>query len=374
MIKLVSHENKMNIVCYVNKLNDGGAERAMSVLANGLVRMGHDVTLVTDYSENNEYALDDKVNRIILDGQFKVLSRKEKALRTIKRIFRLRYICKNNDADIIISFIRNANFRSILATRFLKTKNLISVRIDPRIGYRKKSVALLAKILYPLANGCVFQTKDAQEWFSGRIQKRSRVIFNPVSDAFYCVKSEPMKEKRIVACGRLDKQKRFDLLIDAFDRVCDVFPEYCLEIYGVGPLNDELHTRILELNKEDRVFLKGRSEDIPNALKDASLFVLASDFEGLPNALMEAMALGLPIVSTDCGGGGARALIEHGVDGLIVQRSNVVALADAIGQILANSEVAKQLGESARTKAKDFCSEEIVYLWEKYISQIVNEG
>ena len=363
----------MRIICYINTLSGGGAERVMSVLANGLSRRGHIVTVVTDYSTPKEYALDVSVKRAVIDGEFDA-GRKGEKLRSLRRVGWIRRFCKQERADIVISFIRNASFRAILATRFLKTKSLISVRIDPKRGYRSWSIATLAKLLYPLADGCVFQTEEAQLWFAPRIQKKSRIIFNPISDAFYKVDPAPMTEKRIVTCGRLEKQKRFDLLISAFNKVCDDFPEYKLEIYGVGPLEETLQGQIDAMDRRDRIRLMGRSTDVPNTIKNASLFMLSSDYEGLPNALMEAMALSLPVVSTDCSGGGARALIEHGEDGLIVPCDDVDALATAIRANLEDLEAAKLRGEKAGKKAAGFSAEKIVALWDAYITQIVKEA
>lgn len=362
----------MNIICYINKLNDGGAERVMSVLANGLSRLGHKVIMVTDYSVPNEYPLDTEIERHILDGEFGQQTKKA-ASRTLKRIFTLRKLCKQNRADVLISFMRLANFRGILATRMLKTKNLISVRIDPKIGYRSKSAKQIAKWTYPMTDGCVFQTDEAKAWFAPKVQKKSRIIFNPVSDAFFKTAPAAMQEKKIVTCGRLDKQKRFDLLIDAFGKVCDEFPDYTLEIYGVGALQEKLQAQIDALGRQDKIQLMGRCEDVPNTIKTASLFVLSSDYEGLPNALMEAMVLGLPVISTDCGGGGARALIEDGVDGLLVPVNDVDALAEAIRKNLADPEGAKLRGEKAGEKAKGFSTENIITQWGNYIQQIVGK-
>ena len=363
----------MNVICYVNTLSDGGAERAMSVLANGLARLNHCVTVVTDYCTPNEYPLDQSVSRNVLDGELGDISSKGRFKRTLKRIAQLRHLCKRKKADILISFMSDANMRAIIATSFLKTKNLISVRIDPRIGYKNPMKAFLAKLLYPAAEGCVFQTEDAQMWFSKSVQRKSRVIFNPVSDVFFSNQGMPLKEKRIVSCGRLSKQKRFDLLINAFDQICDVFPEYTLEVYGVGDLKHQLQEQITNLNRADRIRLMGRCEDISNAIKDASLFVLSSDYEGLPNALMEAMALGLPVISTDCGGGGASALIHEGVDGWIVPCGDSKALAKAIDTCLSDPVEAKKRGDKAGEKAKGFSAECVVAQWEAYLKELIGE-
>ena len=173
-----------------------------------------------------------------------------------------------------------------------------------------------------------------------------------------------------MSCGRLEKQKRFDLLIDAFHHVCDAFPEYTLEIYGEGSMEETLQTQIDSLGMQDRIFLMGRSQDIPNAIKDASMFVLSSDFEGMPNALMEAMALGLPVISTDCGGGGARALIENGVDGLIVPCGDSETLAKAMHDLLADVQRMKVMGEQAKEKGMKFSADNVVSQWEKYFLSI----
>ena len=361
----------MNIICYVNTLSHGGAERVMSVLANGLANRGHKVTLVTDYTTQKEYPVIDAVERIVLDGEFTRAESVGALRRTLKRIHQLRTICKKEKADLMVAFMRPANIRAILTTVFLKTKSLISIRIDPKIGYRGRNAKMIAKFLYPFADGCVFQTEEAQTWFVPKVQKKSRVIFNPISETFFRMESAPMQEKKIATCGRLEKQKRFDLLINAFDKICDAYPEYKLEIYGEGSLQAKLQEQIDGLGRQDKIFLMGRCEDVPNTIKTASLFVLSSDYEGLPNALMEAMALGLPVVSTDCGGGGARALIEDGVDGLIVPCGDVDALAEAIRKNLADPEAAKMRGEKAGEKAKGFSTENVIAQWDTYIHKII---
>ena len=360
----------MKVVCYINKLGGGGAERVMSVLANGLYRSGHDITLVTDYSVSDTYPLDPSIQHIVLDGAFTGATKKGRIQRTVRRIFQLRRICRNLQADIVISFMRDSNFRAILATLFLSTKSLISVRVDPKIGYKKCSTAILARSLYPLADGCVFQTPDAQAWFPEPIQRKSRIILNPVSDSFYSTCGEPLREKRVVSCGRLEHQKRFDLLINAFARVCDDFPEFTLEIYGTGKLEETLQAQINSIHRQERIKLMGRCSDVPNTIRDASLFVLSSDFEGLPNALMEAMALGLPVISTDCGGGGARALIENEVDGLIIPCDNAEALSEAIYSSLKDIDSAIMRGNRARQKALNYAASHVVAQWEQYIKEL----
>ena len=357
----------MNILCYTNKLNNGGAERVMSILVNGLYHRGHKVILVNDYQFRNEYQIESSIEHYYIDGVFQQKSGNAWS-RNIKRIIFLRKICKKQKIDVVLSFISDANFRALIATVGLRTKNVISVRIDPATAYKSKKRAMAAKFFYSFAEGCVFQTQQAKNWYPFKIQKHSEVILNPVSDSFYNTIGYPGSEKRIVATGRLSKQKRFDILIDAFAIIHPQFPDYILEIYGEGELKEQLQSQINNLRLKDKIVLKGRSEQIYEDIKNASIFVLSSDFEGLPNSLMEAMALGLPCVSTDCDGGGARTLISDKENGLLIETGNCVGLASSLSKLIENPEICSSLGKAAKRKAEYFKSD-IIEMKEKRVKK-----
>ncbi len=142
----------MTIICYLSKLYGGGSEQVISVLASELARRGHQVQVVTDYASDDDFPLGVGVKRIALGGTFNGVTRKQRTSRTIDRIFKLRKLCKQSRADIVISFKEEANFRALLATQFLKTKNLISVRTDPKCFIKKKAKVIGAKLLYPCAD------------------------------------------------------------------------------------------------------------------------------------------------------------------------------------------------------------------------------
>jgi len=350
-------------------MNNGGAERVMSILVNELHHRGHKVILVNDYQFPNEYHIEPEVEHHYIDGSFE---NKEGSTwkRNVKRIRFLRRICKARGVDVVLSFISDANFRAILSTLGLKTKNVISVRIDPARAYRSKKKALIAKVLYSIADGCVFQTQKAKNWYPQSIQRHSRVILNPVSDMFYNADGNPGSENRIVTSGRLSMQKRFDVLIEAFSKIHSQFPSYILEIYGEGELKRELQSQIDSLQLQDSAFLKGRSEHIDEDIKNASLFVLSSDFEGLPNSLMEAMALGLPCISTDCDGGGATALINDRKNGIIVKIDDPIGLAESLKEILENDGFRLAIGEEAKKRAGEFKTSVIINKWEQYLEEV----
>ena len=219
-----------------------------------------------------------------------------------------------------------------------------------------------------MADKIVFQTAGAQRFYSKRVQEKSTVILNPVNTNgfprhdFSCEKSE------IVSVGRLEAQKNRKLLIDAFELIASDFTEYQLTIYGEGSLRKELEDYVKAKGLQERVFLPGNQNNIQEHIKDASLFVLSSDYEGIPNALIEAMAIGLPCVSTDCSPGGARELIEEGISGLITPCSDVRKLSDAMRMMLSNKTYAKACGIEALRIREKTDVKKISEDWLRYIS------
>ena len=361
----------MNIVCYINRIYGGGAERVMSVLVNELSARGHHVHLVTDYTAPNEYAISPNVIRSSMDGEFIKSSRTRAFFRSFQRILKLRKICIAEKADIVISFIRESNYKAIMATTFLKTKNMISVRIDPASAYHTKLQAFMAKFFYSRAEACVFQTEQALKWYPQRIQKHARVIINPIDDKFYAYEKPIERRKEIVSCGRLSTQKRFDLLIDAFAKVLPNHPEFHLTIYGDGEQRVNLEKKIAEYGIGSAVHLPGRNQDIGAAIHNSYSFVLSSDFEGLPNGLMEAMAMGLPVIATDCKGGGARAVVENESNGLLIPTGNVELMAAALERYMSEEAFAYQIGNKARETAERFKTKAVVDQWEAYTEETV---
>jgi len=359
----------MKVFFYINSIGNGGAERVLTVLANQIAAQNNDVTVITSIKREWEYPLLSHVCRITLDRASEKTNRIKKNL---VRISKLRAICKSERPDVLISFMEEPNYRALVAAMGLGTKTIISVRTDPAAAYGRGLARFLAKTLYRCADGYVFQTKQARQWFVPAIQKKSTVIVNPVSENFYSVCGSPGVEKRIVASGRLNSAKNFDLLLESFSLIAEQFRDYTLTIYGSGELKETLEEKIEVLSLTGRAELFGQCNDIPNAIKDASLFVMSSDVEGLPNALMEAMTLGLPVITTDFAGGGAKALIENGVNGLIVPVNDKYQLARAMEQLLTDREYAQRLGNAAKAAAEAFRTETIARKWIRYIEQVVD--
>lgn len=355
------------LLFYINSIYGGGAERVMSNLASAFSAHGYQVVLVTSFYGDREYALDANVKRLSLE---ETEIKQSFFKRNISRVLKLRNICKREKPDVLISFMGETNFRALLATRGLSIKNIISVRSDPNYEYAGHIGKFLGRHFLPVADGCVFQTEKAQKWFPSKLQKKSTIIFNPVKEEFYQAQYHPIPG-RIVSCGRLEESKNFRMLIDVFAELSGKYSTVELLIYGEGSLKGDLQKQIKELGMEEKIFLMGATENIPEVLSNASIFVLSSMSEGMPNALMEAMAVGVPCVSTDCPCGGPGMLIDSGKNGILVENNNPLALAEGMEALLSDSERAFVLGTRAKESALEYHQERIFRLWEEYTNKIL---
>ena len=295
------------VVLYIGSLSRGGAERVIATLANYLNKSGVLCVVVTTYQRENEYELDKGIKRIILSTPKKrtIVS---KFFNNISQLLKLRNIVKKEHPNTILSFMGEPNFRMLLSCLSLKTRKVISIRNDPEKEYPTVISRVFAKIVFRLADHIVFQTEDARKWFPISIQKKSSIILNPVDDVFFNTVFDGIRHD-FVTTGRLTSQKNHKMLIKAFAKIADKVNDN-LYIYGEGGLRAELEQLVADLNMQRRVFLPGVVKNVADTIKSAKLFVLSSDYEGLPNSLMEAMALGIPCISTDCPCGGPRMLLQ----------------------------------------------------------------
>lgn len=352
----------MKILFYINAIHHGGAERVMANLAKRFAGSCNKVILVTSFRDEWEYPLDSAIDRINLIDEIPVGFLKRNILIAKK----LRSCIKNEKPDVIVSFMAEPNFRMLLATIGIKCRKIISVRNDPNKEYPNFLFKSLAKTLYNLADGVVFQTEDAMKWFPKSIQKKSRIIMNQVDEVFF---NTPLAEERhdIVTTGRLTAQKNHKMLIRAFSQIAGEIDDNLI-IYGEGELRDELESLVKDLGLEERVFLPGATKNVPEALSKAKLFVLSSDYEGMPNALLEAMAMGLPCISTDCPCGGPRMVIRNGENGFLFPVGNEEKLCEILSLVFALST--KKLTNISKLAKKEMliCNPEIVIdFWRKFI-------
>ena len=354
------------LMFYINMLSTGGAERVMSQLANHFSRAGYEVHLVTSFPVDGEYPVDEDVHRYTLEAQELNQSR---LMRNISRIAKLRKLCKKIKPHVLISFMQEPNFRAILATAGLPVKTVVSVRNDPNREYGGTLGRFVGKYIMPLADGCVFQTAQAQAWFPQKLQKRSAIILNEVNESFF--KTERTGAKHVVSLGRLSAQKNYAMLIRAFGRIAGKHPDQDLLIYGKGDHAEMLEQMIGELGLQERVKLMGVTTKVHDVHSKAGVFVLSSDYEGMPNALMEAMAVGVPSISTDCPCGGPEMLIRDGENGLLVPVGDEEAMAAALDKLLSDPHLAQKMGEQARADAQRYTPEKIFKKWKAFIDQYV---
>jgi len=357
------------VMLYLNSLHRGGAERVFVQLADRFRKNGWRTILVTSYTppDHVEYPVPEGVERYNMEPE---LLRESRLKRNLGRIAKLRALIRKCKPDLLVTCMQEPNFRGMVASMGLPVKRLVSVCNASEKEYPGKLGLLVGKVLMPMAEGCVFQTEEEKRWFPRRLQRKGRIIMNQVNPAFFDVQFDGQR-RDIVTVGRLNEQKNQALLIRAFARIADKTDDNLL-LYGTGELKEELRVLIHRLGLEERVRLMGVSTDVANDIKGAKLFVLSSDFEGLPNAMLEAMALGLPCVCTDCLGGGPAAVIEQGVNGLLVPVRDEEALADAMLRLLNDPAEAAAIGQEARRRAERFRPEPVFALWQQYAEDIVN--
>lgn len=355
------------IAFYISTLQMGGAERVISNLANGFCEDGYEVYMITENPDRREsYPLHPEVERIMLPKPDK----KSRLSNAIERIINVRKIVKKLRICMLVSFIGKANIRAILATRFTNTKCIVSVRSAPAREYPTGMMRLLAKFLFRFAEGIVFQTEEAREFFAPAVRKKAVVLMSPLHPDFIRPRYEGKRRHEIVTVGRLHSVKNHEMLIRAFAALAADYPDYTLKLYGDGERKEKLTELIAGTGLNDRVILAGNCSHVADAVWDAEIFVLSSNVEGMPNALLEAMALGLACISTDCPCGGPRAVIRDGENGLLVPVGDTAALTQAIRRILDDPKLEEQLGVNASAIRQDLAPEKVNQMWMDYITRV----
>ena len=343
-------ENQKKITFVLGSMGQGGAEKVISVLSKDYAEKGWETDIVVLL--NNRIAYDLHPNTRLIDFSGEGQSRIRRLpywLRSIRKYL------KTNKPDIVLSFAARINVIVLLAGQGCFSRLFVSERNDPRYDGRSKIVDWATKILYPKTDGVIFQTERAKTYFGSL--KNGCIIPNPISVAAYATAE---KQKKIVSVGSLKPQKNHRLLIDAFANIAGDFTEYQLVIYGEGSLRKELEKQIADLNLQERVLLPGGKRNVHECISNAELFVLSSDYEGLSNALLEALMMGLPCVSTNVAG--ADEYID-GSNGLVTPVGNQKALSDAMRKMLVDDAFRRQCGVNAAEKAIDFDFQSVLKKW-----------
>lgn len=340
-----------------------GAEHILKWLGNSLCKKGYEVTFVSLFEKDRNAELDRNATSYCVG-----LKEKYNLQYFTTGLRSLRNICKRKKYDFAITFHTNPYLMALLARPFCGYKLIHSERDNPYA--RDTFVSKLKMWLYRYADKVVFQTEGAQKFFDKKIIRKSTIIPNPI----ILPENEwiGIEAKTIVTVGRLHiKYKRQDVLLKAFRKVLDTYPDYKLVLYGDGPDREALEQQAGALLMAENVLFKGKVANITDKIANEGIFVLSSDSEGMPNALMEAMALGMPVISTDCEPGGAKALIDDGVNGLIVKRADADELSKTLISLISDVKKRTELGVNAREKMKEFQPERIIEQWKGCFKQCV---
>jgi len=359
-------EYSKKVVFITSSLSSGGAERVISELSNYFSQHKIDVYILLISQNQIEYDLCDNIKIIPLCNEIKY---KSGILAIINRIYKIRKYVNNISPDVVFSFLSDINIYSCIALGISKHKLIVSERNDPKNDPRSPVKRMLRYLTYNLADGYVFQTQQAKEYFPKRIQKKSKVIPNPLK------KNLPMpykgiRKKTIVAVGRLENQKNYPLLFEAFDDFSKEFPDYNLVVYGDGSKRAQLEELIINMGLKDKIILKGIVQNFHEDIKDAAMYVMTSNFEGMPNALMEAMAIGLPCISSNCPCGGPALLINHMENGLLFDVGDKEELVKYMKLIVKNNDLARSISERAYHDLQNYVIDRIANQWLEFVDSL----
>lgn len=400
---------KKEIVLMLHQMSGGGAERVMILLANWLAEKDNQVTLIlagqrirdiVGYNLNpsvqllslkemkgeQAYITDSRVKRYALSGRlgYKTarLTKHKPSDNAVYKKYIAGYAGELNALDtfmserkeaVMVAFLDNPIHLSLLIKeKYPDIRLVISERNDPKLHDSSLSSGLFIKRYYHYADCVVFQSTGAKEYYSQEIQDKGIIIPNPITQNL----PKPytgIRQKKIVNFCRISHQKNLPLLIDAFARFYKLHQDYSLEIIGDAD-NEEgqyvlnnLNSTIQSYGISDQVIIKPFNPMLHDAIKDYAMFVSSSDYEGMSNSMLEAMAIGLPTICTDCPAGGAKEIINDHENGLLVPIQDADALCEAMSEVADNPQLAEKLSKNGTKLREQLSIDRIMNEWWKVI-------
>lgn len=364
---MVNQKKINHILFYLSGLEQGGTERVVVNLAEYFLKEGYQVTLATTHQSENEYPISNGINRILTSPSHDFLSN-SRVSNFKMRLKTLRTILKKEQPDVVVSFIGKNNIMAILASFALHIPVYVAVRGEPMAEYYSKMMRIAAKSLFVFAKGVIIQTKQVKEFFPKRIQKKCILLSNPLNPKFLLENERIEIENTIVTIGRCDENKNQKLLIDAFANIADKYQDTSLYLYGDGELRENLIEYVDKIGLSKQIFLPGKTDNTREKIKNARIFVLTSDTEGMPNALIEAMVSGLPVISTNCPCGGPATLIEDGKNGFLIPVGDKEALSQKLVCLLEDNELRSKMGSEAAKLRELLEPQKVCNEWEKVLN------
>ena len=355
------------LMIVTHKMSGGGCERVIAQLLTCFARDGIECKLVTECGVPSYYDLPESVEQIYLTFDSTLPAKK------IPKAYRkLRKIVKQEQPDVVLALPEKVNIWTVLFLLGTGVPVVVSERNDPHRHPESRIKRALRRIVYPYASGFIFQTKDAAKYFSHAIRRRGVVLDNPLDTSRIPARFEGERKKNVVAAGRLHEQKNFDLLIRAFARFYKTHHTYSLVIYGEGPEKEHLQKTASSLGIAGAVELAGQSKTLLTDINDSGMFVLSSDYEGMPNVLIEAMACGLSCIATDCPIGGVRSLLTSGENGLLIPVGDEDALLEAMCKLADDESYAEWLGHKASEIRSRLDEALVAKQWREYLESIAD--
>jgi len=371
----------LNLALLIPSLGCGGAERVLQLLAGGFHARGHRVSVITTTRKDDFYELPAGVGRLRLDltgqppGRGALPRQLPRSLASLARSLpRLRSALEATSPHLVVGFLGHANLLALLlSSRGRRWPVVVTEHSHPRLRELGPGGRALRRLLYPRAACVVSVSPGVDAQFGWLPPERRAVISNPVEVDVGAAHAEngrapesPIPGRFAVAMGRLDRAKGFDLLLAAFARLRERFPDWHLALLGDGPEHAALVAQAEALGLGQRVVFLGARRDPFAILARADLFVLPSRLEGFGNVLVEAMACGLPVVSFDCPSGPAQ-IVAHRESGLLVPAEDVPALAEAMATLMSDADERARMGRAAREASQRFRLDTVLDAWEQRV-------
>jgi len=381
----------------ISSLSGGGAERVLVLLAKGLTAMGHHVAVVTIFGKDQDfYTLPDGVDRVALDLGKTTLSPTEKLTANARRLSALRRAVRQLQPDVTVSFMTETNVLVLLAGFGTGVPVVVTEHADPRKKRLGRIWNHLRRVCYGLASRVVSVSAGVDAYFAWLPEAKRAVIPNPICPADIASGADTRQQavgsrqsalinhqssiidhqfprpwpRAVAAMGRLEPEKGFDILVDAFARLTSDSPDWGLVILGEGSQRASIESLVARLGLRERIRLPGAIHDPFSALKRADLFVLSSRSEGFGNALVEAMACGLPVIATECWSA-PPGIVRHGVDGILVPPEDPEALAAAMADLMADDDRRGRLACAAVEAVKRFDLDHVSQTWDELLQTVV---
>ena len=358
---------EFRVAVVAHNLTAGGAERVVARLLNSWAESGVNCSLVLTEKTKHFYTVPGNVNIYEVEE-----NSKNPLINKWRRFKKVRDILTDIYPDVVLSMPEEIGIYVLAAMKGTKIPVVVSERNNPWKMPDKPITRLMRILTYPSAAALIFQTKKARSFFPRKQRKKGWILPNPLDISALPEPIEPgaEREKIIYSVGRLEKQKNFFCLVDAFEIFHRRYPLYRLVIFGEGTQREALQEYITGKGLKKSVFMPGTVKDPMKIVKNGTAFVLSSDYEGMPNALIEALACGVPCIATDCPSGGPNELIDDGVNGFLVPVGDYRKIAEDLERIISEREKTENICREAIKLRSKFDSQVVCPQWLDFLKEV----